>query len=197
MYYIRYHGTNQQRTCYYQYPWIGLLGLLLLTSVSFKLTQATDYYESLAKHRRTFKLDKSIVSKPIIRRIKKLVHTVPKHDITGQLDYVLACKKERCLQNKHMYGYTVQVYMGGNREEALKIKNKLYMAYPSIAPEVYYNVPNYTVRLGKFLNKLEAYLVYATIRRRAPKAIIRPATFENVSDTLTSSNSIPTSLIPN
>jgi SPOR domain len=160
------------------------LALLLLTTVAAgtwcKEDPQSIYSESLAKHRRQFKTVKETVKKPTQKGHKKRpVYITPNHAVTDQLDYLLACKKAASEQVKYVHGYTIQAYAGGSREEAFSVKNKLYTHYPAITPEITYDSPHYTVRLGKFLDKLEAYPVYAAIKKRVPQAIIRPIYFVN------------------
>ncbi len=79
-------------------------------------------------------------------------------------------------------GYTIQVYIGGSREMAFKMRNLLYEHYPSFHPEVQYKQPNFTVRIGKFLDRLEGYKLYLAIKKLIPQAIIRPTYFPNEPD---------------
>lgn len=162
---------------------VGLV-LLLLTTITagtwFKKDPQSIYSENLAKHRRKFKLAKAATNKPTQTGHKrKAVHITPIHAVTDQLDYLLARRKTASEHVKYVHGYTIQAYTGGSREEAFKVKNKLYTHYATITPEVTYDLPNYTVRLGKFLDKLEVYPVYAAIKKHIPQAIIRPIYFVN------------------
>ena len=157
---------------------------LLLTVVTAGTWCNTDtlstHSENLAIHRKQFKVVRSVVKKPgraSCRR--KTAHISPTYAVTDQLDYLLARKKEISEHVKHVQGHTIQVYTGSSRREAFKIRNDLYMCYPAIVPEIVYDAPNYTVRLGKFLDTLEAYPAYAAIRKRIPQAIIRPVYFMN------------------
>jgi hypothetical protein len=138
------------------------------------------YSESLAMHRKQFKAARPVVKKPgQTNHKKKPTHISPTHAITEQLDCLLARKKVSSEQLKHVQGHTIQVYTGSSRKEAFKVRNDLYTYYPTIVPEIVYDAPNYTVRLGKFLDILEAYPAYAVIRKRIPQAIIRPVYFMN------------------
>jgi|688.fasta_scaffold208531_2 hypothetical protein len=160
------------------------LALLLLTTITAgtwcKKDPQSIYSENLAKHRRQFKLAKATTNRPTQKGYKRrAVHITPIHAVTDQLDYLLARKKAASEQVKYVHGYTIQAYTGGSREEAFKVKSKLYTHYAAITPEVTYDLPNYTVRLGKFLDKLEVYPVYAAIKKHIPQAIIRPIYFVN------------------
>jgi len=136
------------------------------------------YHENLAIHRRQLQVTTSVAEKSTpIKYKKKPICKTPRHDITDQLDQWLAYNQAANEQVKYVQGYTIQVYIGGSREDAFKAKNNLHTHYDAMIPEVIYDLPNYTVRLGKFLDMLEAYPVYAAIRKHMPQAIIRPIYF--------------------
>jgi hypothetical protein len=138
------------------------------------------YSENLATHRRTFEVATSTAPKPVPIEHKKIsAHMVPIDAITDQLEYLLARKKAVSEHIKYVHGYTIQVYTGGNREEAFKIRSRLHTRYSTMTPWVSYDLPRYTVRVGRFLSKLEAYPAYAAIRKHMPQAIIRPICFPN------------------
>ncbi|MCU0317790.1 MAG: SPOR domain-containing protein [Amoebophilaceae bacterium] len=138
------------------------------------------YSENLAAHRRKFEVAKLTTPKPVqIEHQEKYAHVAPIDAVTDQLDYLLARKKVANEHVKYVHGYTIQVYTGGNREEAFKIRSRLHTRYPTMTPRVSYDLPRYTVRVGKFLSKLEAYPTYAAIRKYVPQAIIRPICFPN------------------
>lgn len=170
-------------TDYARKPSVSVALLVLATATGgtwcSKDTRST-YSENLAVHRRQFKVAKSVVEKPMqTTHKKKTIPITPIYAITDQLDHLLARKKAVSAQVKYVQGYTIQVYAGGSRKEAFKVRNDLYIHYPAITPEIIYDAPNYTVRLGKFLDTLEAYPAYAAIRKRMPQAIIRPVYFMN------------------
>ena len=158
--------------------------LLLLTTTTgttwCKKALESSYSESLAVHRKLFYTAHASVRKPTQpKNKKKPIYITPISAITDQLDLLLACKKAANERVKYIHGYTIQLYTGSSRDDAFKIRNKIYKYYPEITPEVIYDVPNYTVKIGKFLDKLEAYFMYGTIRKRVPQAIIRPIAFAN------------------
>lgn len=161
------------------------LALLLLVITSTAGTwrrknAQSAYSENLAVHRKQFKITKTTNRKLGRKVYRKKTGYIPLvHAINDQLDYLLARKKAVNEKEKYILGYTIQVYAGRSREKAFQIKHKLYARYPTITPEVIYRLPNYTVSIGRFLDKLEAYPTYDTIRRWMPQAIIRPTSFIN------------------
>lgn len=161
------------------------LALLLTTATAgtwCSKNMRSTYSENLAAHRQLFKVAPVVKKSVKTTHKKKYACIKPIYAITDQLDYLLARRKAVREQAAHIQGYTIQVYAGGSRKEAFEIRNKLYAHDPAIAPEITYDAPNYTVRLGNFLDALEAYPTYAVIKRRIPKAIIRPIYFVNNSN---------------
>lgn len=145
------------------------------------------YSEDLAVYRKEFQITQQSaegLSKKWSK--KKPTHITPIHAVTNQLDYLLKHKKRASEQIKQVLGYTIQVYAGGSRDAAFRTKNKLHTHYSALNPEVKYDLPNYTVKIGKFLDKLEAYAVYAAIKKHMPQAIIRPISFANKPNFFTS-----------
>lgn len=163
-----------------------LLVFTLLISISsctlLTQTQRGAYSEDLSKHRKTFKAKKIThdSSQPVqYWDTQKHIPITSLQAVTEQLDVLLERKKLASEQVRHITGYTIQVYTGGSREAAFKVRNQLLMHYAALKPEIKYNLPNYTVRIGKFLDKLEAYAVYAAIKKQMPQAIIRPISLVN------------------
>jgi len=173
----------------------AVLALLVLATATggtwCKKDNRSTYSENLAVHRRRFKVTQAVVKKSSQTTHKqKPAYTTPIYAITDQLDYLLARKRAVSEQVKYIQGYTIQVYVGGSRKEAFKIRNDLYTYYPAITPEITYDSPHYTVKLGKFLDTLEAYPAYAAIRKRMPQAIIRPIYFANTSEVFTNKQTV-------
>ena len=159
---------------------LGFLALLLLATAGTWGIKDWTYSEDLAVHRKAYRLTQQRVKQPSQRQHeRKPTHVIATHAVTDRLDELLGYKKLANEQIAYLQGYTIQAYAGGSRKEAFRIKNKLYTLYPTMKPEVMYDLPNYVVRLGRFLDKLEAYTVYAAIKRRMPQAIIRTIDFAN------------------
>lgn len=146
---------------------------------------SSTYYENLTVHRKRFK-PPPLTQQPIQPKRKHQPNRIASvYVVTDQLDYLLLRKREASKQVAQIPGYAVQVYKGGSREVAFRIKNRLDTHYPTIIAKIAYDAPHYTVQLGEFLDKLEAYSAYAKIKKSMPQAIIRPIYFANQPDTFT------------
>lgn len=148
------------------------------------LARKRTYSENLAVHRMDFskiaipQLKMVATVQPV--RTKKNVALITHYDINQHLDNLLKDLKSYYLMNDSIPGYTIQVYAGGSREMAFKVRNMLYEHYPTYHPEIQYKQPHFTVRIGRFLDRLEAYKWYIPIKKLIPQAIIRPAYFPNI-----------------
>ena len=137
------------------------------------------YIEDLSSHRIKFTLPHAESKTKQKHKANKPISIAPIHDITKQLNDLLVDLKAYYKMTDSVQGYTIQVYAGGSRDLAFKARSRLYTHYPTSKPEVQYNQPNFTVRIGRFLDRLEAYKLYAAIKKMMPHAIVRPAYFPN------------------
>lgn len=162
-----------------------LCWLITITSCAMSLqakkSKQKTYSEDLSSHRMKFENTKetAMPSTTEKKKGKRPNQVNSNYAITSQLDALLDSIQLKNKQVEYIQGYTIQVYAGSSRTMALAAKNKLYTHYPSARPEMYYERPNYLVRWGRFLDKLEAYSMYAEIKKLLPNAIIRPAYFPN------------------
>lgn len=60
-------------------------------------------------------------------------------------------------------GYRVQIYSGTNHSKANKVKAEFMMAYPKEDIILFYQQPNFKVRIGNYRNRIEAMKMYHTL----------------------------------
>ncbi len=98
----------------------------------------------------------------------------PLHTVNKQLDAVLDSIDRINLTRKFIEGYTIQVYSGMKREDALSVKKQLTTTIPKLESELQYLQPNYRVKTGKYFTRLEAEKDYEKVKRYFPAAIVVP-----------------------
>lgn len=98
----------------------------------------------------------------------------PTHTVNKQLDAVLDSIDRINLTRKFIEGYTIQVYSGLKREDALSAKKQLTTSIPKLESELQYVQPNYRVKTGKYFTRLEAEEDYEKVKRYFPAAIVVP-----------------------
>lgn len=105
---------------------------------------------------------------------KQVTYIEPSHTINKQLDEVLDSISRFNLSQKYVEGYTIQVYSGTKKEEALSVKKQLVMSFPDIEADVQFQQPNFRVKVGKYLQQLDAQKDYMSLKRMFPTAILIP-----------------------
>lgn len=94
--------------------------------------------------------------------------------VNKQLDAVLDSIDRINLNRKFVEGYTIQVYSGTNKDDALNVKKQLTQSAPGLTSEVQYEQPNFKVRSGKYYTRLEAQKDFNQIKKFFPAAIVVP-----------------------
>lgn len=159
---------------------ILLLGFaLLFFGCSSKVTTsgsagAGKYSEDLSVWRPEMEkvVDTAKVSTPERTRTNQYVEA--RFAINSQVDAILDSIYEQNLSKGLIDGYTIQVYSGIKREDALTIKKNLSQALPDLESDIQYRQPNFRVRAGKYLTLLEAQKDYLAVKRYFPNAIVIP-----------------------
>ena len=105
---------------------------------------------------------------------KQTPYVEAKYSVNKKLDAVLDSIDRINLQRNFIDGFTIQVYSGLKREDALNTKKELNSTLPDLPSEVQYSQPNFRVKVGKYFNRLDAQKDYVEVKRRFPTAIIIP-----------------------
>jgi hypothetical protein len=98
----------------------------------------------------------------------------PMFTVNKQLDAVLDSIDRINLTRKFIDGYTIQVYAGLKREDAMNVKKQLTSVMPALESELQYVQPNFKVMVGRYFTRLEAEKDYEQIKRYFPAAIVVP-----------------------
>lgn len=98
----------------------------------------------------------------------------PRFAVTEQLDAVLDSIDRINLEQGLIDGFTIQLYSGLNRDEALNAKKQIATTMPELDSEMQYVQPNFRVRVGKYYSRLDAHKDFMAVKRFFPKAILIP-----------------------
>lgn len=112
------------------------------------------------------------------QRIRTDRYVPARYAVNQQVDVVLDSIREHNLSRRAVDGYTIQVYSGTKREDALNVKKRMSQALPELESDVQYRQPNFRVRTGKYLTRLEAQKDYLAVKRHFPNAIVIPDRIE-------------------
>jgi len=156
--------------------------LVVMVAWGCKPTQPTSgiqpdgkYTEDLSTQRPQVEetTETTLVAPDKIKRDPK-AYVEPTHTVNKQLDVVLDSIDRINLTKKFIEGFTIQVYSGTKREDALNAKKQLLTILPQFESELQYLQPNYRVKLGKYFTRLEAEKDYQQVKRFFKAAILVP-----------------------
>ena len=165
---------------------IVLLSALLAAGCASKVTTtgtaagAGKYTEDLSVWRPEVQEKKdsanAVSSSPDRTRSNQYVEA--RYSVADQVDNVLDSIYTENLSKSAVDGYTIQVYSGIKREDALNVKKKMTQSLPDLESDVQYRQPNFRVRTGKYLSRLDAQKDYLAVKRYFPNAIVIPDRIE-------------------
>ena len=98
----------------------------------------------------------------------------PKYAINKKLDTVLDSIDRYNISKQFIDGFTIQIYAGMKREDALNAKKNLAVSLPDLSSEVEYAQPNFRVKVGKYYTRIDAQQDYVAVKKYFPTAIVIP-----------------------
>ncbi len=152
----------------------GFVFIILLSSFSCaaqKNGSKPYYHEDLYSLRPKFP---DPVDSSTQAEMPKKNEVVPTHNVNKKVDGVLDSINHFNATRKFIDGYTIQIYSGQNREEAMNSKKKMTTDAPDLTSEMEYNQPKFRVRTGSYFSRLEAQKDLLRMKRLFPNAILVP-----------------------
>jgi hypothetical protein len=132
----------------------------------------TQYSENLADFRPKYKVEEEDNSQVTHTPAGSQTNVKPSNDVTARVD---AAMDQIAVANKNVryaQGYRIQIYSGNNRDEANNARNRSYALFPEITPHIVYNQPTFRVKVGDFVDRLDAQRVYAGLLADFPNAMV-------------------------
>lgn len=108
-----------------------------------------------------------------VQASKPTISDSPLH-VNKKLDAILDTIAMRNKSVKFTNGFRIQIYVGNDRKSADDAKIYTYQKYPEIFPYLSYQQPIYKVKIGDFLNRMDAERYYSDIKDLYPSAMILP-----------------------
>jgi arginine deiminase len=105
---------------------------------------------------------------------RNIIVTAPIKTVNAKVDAVLDSLDLFNLMRKYIDGYTIQIYSGQKREEAMNAKKKMQEEVPELIANLQYQQPKFRVTVGKYFSKLEAQRDLLSLQRRFSTAILVP-----------------------
>ena len=145
--------------------------ILVTSCIAQKNNSKPYYHEDLYYLRPKFQDEPDTVDqhKPVK---KGEVH--PTRNVNDIVDGVLDSINRFNVTRKFIDGYTIQIYTGQNREEAMITKKKMMNDAPELTSVLEYHQPKFRVRVGSYFSRLEAQRDLLRLKRPFPNAILVP-----------------------
>ncbi|TAH19126.1 MAG: hypothetical protein EAZ08_09635 [Cytophagales bacterium] len=136
-------------------------------------SQNTVFTDDLAPFRIQFSETELKNSKPVhvVTEIPSTSSTPPIGSINADLD-TLNARIANSNRNFTIKGFRIQVYSGMQRKDAELVITDLKKIFPNKTADLEYSQPNYKVKMGNFLDRVDAYQTYYKIREVYPSVSI-------------------------
>jgi septal ring-binding cell division protein DamX len=148
---------------------VSLLGGCASQQISDK-----PYHENLASLRPTITVPVDTPRKETTTQKAQLLPITPTQTVNAKVDEVLDSINRYNLVKRFVDGYTIQIYSGQNREEAMNTKKKMSTEVTDLTANLQYQQPKFTVTVGRYYTKLEAQKDLVHIRKSFSSAILVP-----------------------
>jgi hypothetical protein len=128
-----------------------------------KADEFAGYSEDISSERITFPA--------LDEQAKKIIEEAPKPGegaVDNDLEYALAAFKDKNKGERYWNGFTILIYSGVDREQAFKTRDEIQEKFPEIKAEMQYQQPRYLLKVGKFINRVEAQPNYHVLKEEFP-----------------------------
>ncbi len=155
-------------------------GFCILTSVFLLLTNACQaqkpskpYYEDLSLLRPKVSMEEPKPKDSAVIK-KTVVMVTPTHTVNAKVDAILDSIDRFNLTRKFIDGFTIQIYSGQKREEALNASKRLAESVNHLRATTQYQQPKFRVTVGKYYLRLEAQKDLLRLKHVFSSAILVP-----------------------
>ncbi len=132
------------------------------------------YHENLTLVRPNFEVEKPDSSANHENPAISVRPVIPLNTVNAKVDMVLDSVDKLNQIKKFVDGFTIQIYSGPNREDALSAKSKMVKEMSDLEADIQYAQPKFRVTAGKYFTKLEAQKDLMQLRIFFPNAILVP-----------------------
>ncbi|MFI5149929.1 MAG: hypothetical protein ACHQRM_09370 [Bacteroidia bacterium] len=93
-------------------------------------------------------------------------------DIKADPSLFALLEKRKAIGNKNLKGYRVKIHFGAEKAKANEIKAKFCQKFPEVPAFMDYDTPNFSITVGNYRTRLDAYRVFKLIQPDFPNAFI-------------------------
>lgn len=130
------------------------------------------YYEDLTENRLKFPEVKDSIIKN--EDEKDFVLMPPEHAVTEQVNSILDSIARFNKGRLFVDGYTIQIYSGTKRDEAMNAKKKVFDIFQEMVTDIQYQQPRWNLKTGRYFTRLEAQRDLRKLKQIFPTAILVP-----------------------
>ena len=160
-----------------RYSHLAVLLLLTLplsctSQKRFNQGKSSPYQEDLSIYRPVYELvEDTVIASTPVHSTKSVTPTL---NVNQKVDLVLDSIDRYNVTLRYIDGYTIQVYSGQNREDAMNAKKKVSTDLPNYSSNLQYTQPKFRLTIGKYYNKLEAQKDLLVLRKYFSNSILIP-----------------------
>lgn len=173
--YHQFRKVNDQAPlpCVSRYSLYCFVLLLSEFSCVAQMSSSKPYAEDLSVNRPKILIQADTVKKtPVTDSVP--IDVKPKKNVNAKVDAILDSIDRFNLTRKFIDGYTLQVYSGQKREDAMNAKQKIIADTPDLTANLQYVQPKFRVTIGSYFTKLEAQKDLIRLKRIFPNTILVP-----------------------
>ena len=148
--------------------------LILVSCVTGQRSRSSTkpHYENLTDNRLKFPAVKDSILK--IEDDVDFELLPPEHAVTEEVNAVLDSIARFNKGRLFIDGYTIQIYSGVKREEAMNAKKKVFDVFKDLVTDIRYQQPKWSLKTGSYFTRLEAQRDLRKVRQIFPTAILVP-----------------------
>ena len=143
------------------------------SSVAQKTGSTKPHYEDLSKLRPKIELPVEVKKNDTVKEIKQPEIT-PTKTVNVKVDAILDSINRFNVTRKFIDGFTIQIYSGQKKDDAMSVAAKMREEVPQMTPNVKYEQPKFRVIVGKYFTRLEAQSDLLTLKRKFATASLVP-----------------------
>lgn len=98
----------------------------------------------------------------------------PEHAVTEEVNQVLDSIARFNKERLFVDGYTIQIYSGLRRDEAMNAKKRVMDVYKEVVTDIHYQQPKWSLKTGSYYTRLEAQRDLRKLKQIFPTAILVP-----------------------
>ena len=170
---MKYRVMNFVPPLVIRYSIFNVLYVLLNFSCAAQKS-LTPYHEDLSINRPKFLIANDTTRATSEKDPVQAVPIKPTRNVNAKVDAILDSIDRFNMTKRFVDGFTIQIYSGQKREDAMNTKQKIIEDTPELIASLQYIQPKVRVTVGHYFTKLEAQKDLTRLKRYFSTAILVP-----------------------